>query len=190
MKKLFPLALILMILLTACGGQPISSTPVSTPAPAVSDVSSAAEALTSTPEMAGSGESAPAEPESQSGEASQSNILIAYFTLPEDVDTDGADAVSGASIIMRDGVKLGSCEFVAKTVRETVGGDLFQIKTVQQYPLDHDPLVDQAVDEKSAGMRPELADQLEKIDSLVNTMEMPVFGGSEANRQPTPLSIR
>ncbi len=149
------------ILLTACGeSQPSSSAPVGTAAPAASgEASSAAETPAPTPETVESTESAPVEPESQPEESSQSNILIAYFTLPE-----GVDAISGASIIMRDGVKLGNCEFVAKTVQETIGGDLFQIETVQQYPLDHDPLVDQAADEKSAELRPELATQLENLD--------------------------
>lgn len=162
MKRLFPLALALTVLLTACSESQGNS---STPAPAASgEASSAAETPTPTPETAASTESAPVEPESQPEEPFQSNILIAYFTLPEDVNTEGVDAISGASIIMRDGVKLGSCEFVAKTVQETIGGDLFQIETVQQYPLDHDPLVDQAADEKSAELRPELATQLENLD--------------------------
>ena len=163
-KRVFPLALVLTVLLTACSGtQPSSSVTASTPAPAISsEVSFATE--TPAPEPAESAGSGPAEPESQPEESSQSHILIAYFTLPEDVDTEGVDAISGASIIMRDGVKLGSCEFVAKTVQETIGGDLFQIETVQQYPLDHDPLVDQAADEKAAELRPELAPQLENLD--------------------------
>lgn len=153
MRKIIPFLLAVALLLAACSEvRPSGSTPVrsSTPAPS--------------PETAASTESAPVELESQPEESSQSNILIAYFTLPEDISTEGVDAISGASIIMRDGIKLGSCEFVAKTVQETIGGDLFQIETVQQYPLDHDPLVDQAADEKSAELRPELATQLENPD--------------------------
>ena len=126
MKRLFPLALALTILLTACGeSQPSSSAPVGTAAPAASgEASSAAETPSPSPETVESTESTQVEPESQPEESSQSNILIAYFTLPEDVNTEGVDAISGASIIMRDGVKLGNCEFVAKTVQETIGGDL------------------------------------------------------------------
>ncbi|QQR32054.1 flavodoxin [Acutalibacter muris] len=151
-----------MLVLAACGdsGAGNSSAP-STPSLVVSD----SQELSSAPESSES--SAPVSSEGQASseaEASSEHILIAYFTMPEDVDTAGVDAISGASIMMRDGVKLGSCEFVAKTVQETIGGDLFQIETVQQYPLDHDPLVDQAADEKSQEARPELATQLENID--------------------------
>ncbi|ANU54227.1 hypothetical protein ADH66_19040 [Acutalibacter muris] len=162
MKKIIPLLLAFMLVLAACGdsGAGNSSAP-STPSLVVSD----SQELSSAPESSES--SAPVSSEGQASseaEASSEHILIAYFTMPEDVDTAGVDAISGASIMMRDGVKLGSCEFVAKTVQETIGGDLFQIETVQQYPLDHDPLVDQAADEKSQEARPELATQLENID--------------------------
>lgn len=153
MRKIIPCLLAAALLLAACGEvQTSTSTPVSTSTPSPS--SEAAEPT----------ESAPVEPESQPEESSQSNVLIAYFTLSEDVNTEGVDAISGASIIMRDGMKLGSCEFVAKAVQEIIGGDLFQIETVQQYPLEHDPLVDQAADEKAQESRPELAVQLENID--------------------------
>ena len=32
----------------------------------------------------------------------KSNILIAYFSVPEDIDTDGIDANAGASIVVKD----------------------------------------------------------------------------------------
>ncbi|NBK79940.1 flavodoxin [bacterium D16-76] len=162
MKKIIPLLLAFMLVLAACGdsGAGNSSAP-STPSLVVSD----SQELSSAPESSES--SAPVSSEGQASseaEASSEHILIAYFTMPEDVDTAGVDAISGASIMMRDGMKLGSCEFVAKTVQETIGGDLFQIEAVQQYPLDHDPLVDQAADEKAQEVRPELAARLENID--------------------------
>lgn len=61
------------------------------------------------------------------------------------------DAIAGASIVVRDGEKLGNTEYVANLIQETVGGDLFRIETVEEYPLDHDPLVDQAADEQEGG---------------------------------------
>lgn len=90
-------------------------------------------------------DSAPAHNDEQTA---GSNVLIAYFSVPEDVDT--VDAVAGASIMVKDGEKLGSTEYVTKVIQQTVGGDLFRIETVENYPLDHDPLVDQAADEQDA----------------------------------------
>ncbi len=58
-----------------------------------------------------------------------SRVLIAYFSVPEDVDTDGVDAVAGASVVVSDGEKLGNIEYTAKLVQQTVGGELFRIET-------------------------------------------------------------
>ena len=71
------------------------------------------------------------------------------------------DAVAGASIVVRDGEVMGNVEYIASVINETVGGDLFRIETVQQYPLDHDPLVDQAAAEQDSDARPELASHIE-----------------------------
>lgn len=89
--------------------------------------------------------------------------------MPEDVDTEGVDAISGASIVVNGGEVMGNVEYMASVIQETVGGDLFQIETVEQYPLDHDPLVDQAAEEQDADARPELAthiDNLEQYDTI------------------------
>lgn len=101
---------------------------------------------------------------SSTQEDGRSGILIAYFTMPEDVDTDGVDAVAGASIVVDNGEVMGNVEYIARIIQETVGGDLFQIETVQQYPLDHDPLVDQATREQDENARPALATRLENLD--------------------------
>lgn len=98
---------------------------------------------------------------SEESQTTGSKVLIAYFSVPEDVNT--TDAVAGASIVVRDGEKLGNTEYVAKLIQNTVGGDLFRIETVEKYPLDHDPLVDQAADEQDANARPELATHVENF---------------------------
>lgn len=92
-----------------------------------------------------------------------SNILIAYFSVPEDVDITGVDAVAGASVVAKNGEKLGNTEYVAGLIRQTVGGDLFRIETIEPYPLDHDPLVNQAAEEQDADFRPELAAHVENF---------------------------
>ena len=76
-------------------------------------------------------------------EEASSRILVVYFSVPEDVDTTGVDAVSGASIVVRDGGKLGNIQFAAQIIARETGADLFRLETVEPYPLDHDPLVDQ-----------------------------------------------
>ena len=95
--------------------------------------------------------------------AKDGRVLIAYFSVPEDVDTSGVDAVSGASIVVKDGEGHGNTEYVAKIVQETIGGDLFRIETIEDYPLDHDPLVDQAADEQDAEQRSELKSHIEDM---------------------------
>lgn len=97
-------------------------------------------------------------------EAQDQRILIAYFSVPEDVDTTGVDAVSGASIVVSDGEKLGNTQYVAELIQDAIGGDLFRIETVAPYPLDHEPLVDQASEEKAAAVRPELSAQVENFE--------------------------
>lgn len=117
------------------------------------------------------GDSTPSETEiGATAEADGAGILIAYFTMPEDVDTSGVNAVAGASIVVNDGEVLGNTEYMASIIQDTIGGDLFQIETVQQYPLDHDPLVDQAAEEQDAESRPELSahlDNLEQYDTII-----------------------
>ena len=93
-----------------------------------------------------------------------SNILIVYFSVPEDVDITGVDAVAGASVVVKDGEKLVNTEYVAGLIQQTIGGDLFCIETTEPYPLDHDPLVDQAAEEQGANFRPELAAHVENFE--------------------------
>lgn len=95
--------------------------------------------------------------------AKDGRVLIAYFSVPEDVDISGVDAISSASIVVQEGEVYGNTEYVAKIVQETIGGDLFRIETTEDYPLDHDPLVDQAADEQDENLRPELQDHIEDL---------------------------
>lgn len=108
--------------------------------------------------------SAASEEAAASETAGDSSILVAYFSVPEDVDTEGIDANAGASIVVRDGEVLGNIQYMADVIQQTVGGDLFRIETTEQYPLDHEPLVDQAAQEQDENARPQLSTQLENID--------------------------
>ena len=42
-------------------------------------------------------------PTTEGTDTAGSCVLIAYFSVPEDVSTDGVDAVAGASIVVKDG---------------------------------------------------------------------------------------
>lgn len=95
---------------------------------------------------------------------SESKILIAYFSLLENADTSGVDAVAGASIVLDNEKVLGNTEYMAYAIQEAVGGDLFRIETVQQYPLDHDTLVEMADEEQNSNARPELFNRVENME--------------------------
>ena len=91
----------------------------------------------------------------------ESNILIAYFTVPE---SDGVDTVARASRIVTDGELLGNHQYIAGLIQQSIGGDMFAIETVQEYPARPD-LMDLAADEKSQNARPELSNQIENLEN-------------------------
>ena len=93
--------------------------------------------------------------------STSSNILIAYFTVPE---TDGVDTVANASRVSTDNGVVGNTEFIAMEIQKNLGGDLFAIETVQEYPGSHDSLLDFAYNEKSDDARPELSAHIESLD--------------------------
>ena len=131
--------------------------------PTVSEEGAAAEQS-----QAGDETGAPAEEttgsDSEQGDSASasSNILIAYFSVPE---TDGVDAVAGASRVVVDGEVLGNTQYIAQLIQQQTGGDLYRIETVQEYPGSHDPLLEFAYNERAEGARPELAAQMENLDS-------------------------
>ena len=91
----------------------------------------------------------------------KSNILIAYFTVPE---TDGVDAVASASrVVTADGL-MGNTQFIATEIQKNLGGELFAIETEQEYPGTHDKLLDFAYNEKSDNARPKLATHIDNLD--------------------------
>lgn len=92
---------------------------------------------------------------------SDSRILIAYYTLPE---TDGTDTDSGASRVAGSNGVQGNVEYMANTIAQITGGELFRIDTVQKYPTIHEPLVNQALSEQNQNARPELSTHINSLD--------------------------
>ena len=131
--------------LTACGNDQQTAEP---------SASGAGDTLQASEDTTGSADT-------QTGN-SDGNILIAYFSVPE---TDGVDAVSGVSRVVTDGEVLGNTQYIAQLIRQETGGDLFQIETVREYPGSHDALLEAAYEELADDARPELASQIENLDS-------------------------
>ena len=148
--------------------QSTSDTQTTEEEPAASEEGAAAESDTVEQPQAGDETGAPAEEatgsdsEQSDSASASSNILIAYFSVPE---TDGVDAVAGASRVVVDGDVLGNTQYIAQLIQQQTGGDLFRIETVQEYPGSHDPLLEFAYNERAEGARPELAAQMENLDS-------------------------
>ena len=158
-KRLLAMVLTLGLLtgLTACGGQ-IADTKVER----TQEKKSSEESVMTETEENTEQETEQADDAAQTSETS--NILIAYFTMPEDIDVSGIDADAGASIVVKDGDVMGNLEYMALTIQQAVGGDLFQIETQETYPLDHEPLVDQAAEEQDENARPALATHIENLE--------------------------
>ena len=147
MKQKFSLALALALILSlaACGNQ----------AGGDGSAPPASSAVTPEPsETAGTPDNTPAT-------AGDGGILIAYFGVQE---TDGTDTVANASRVATEDGVVGNCQFIAQAIQQAVGGDLFAIETVQEYPGTHQPLLDFAYDELRQNARPELSSKIENPD--------------------------
>ncbi len=84
----------------------------------------------------------------------KSKILIAYYSRK------GQNYV-GSQIV---NLPVGNTEVAAKMAQEITGGDLFEIQTVKEYPVDYTETTHVATAEKRANARPELAVHIENMD--------------------------
>ena len=135
-------------------------------------IASQAPASTQTPEQpltedseATSSEGLEAQSSEESGEATGSNILVAYFTYGENAPLpDDVDASASASIQIWDNEIIGNTGVVAHMIQEASGADIFSIRTVESYPASYDETVDQGEEENNANARPELSTHIENLD--------------------------
>ena len=82
------------------------------------------------------------------------NILIAYYSRK------GQNYWNGSI----KNIDKGNTEVVAEIIQETVGGELFEIDTVNPYPEDYYECIDVAKDELRTEARPELINRINNID--------------------------
>ena len=96
----------------------------------------------------------------------ESDILIAYFSLTNNREypSGEVDAVSSASLKIRDGTGYGHAELFAIAAQETTGGDLFPIKVNDLYPETYGGAFDRHHSEMGSPIRPALMEHLETVD--------------------------
>lgn len=94
----------------------------------------------------------------------ESKILVAYFSLPETQDPDNMTDAEEDSTVVVNGEVLGNTQYVAELIAENTGADIFRIEAQDDYPLDHDTLVDQALEEQNENARPEIKSTVENMD--------------------------
>ena len=153
LKRLFSIMLAVVVIssmFTGCGSSSAKNnqTTKNDSAEKSSDINSSSNAVT----------------EAVQNNTDNENILIAYFSVLENVDTDGIDANSGASIVVKNKDVLGNMQYMAMTIQEAIGGELFRIETKEKYPLEHETLVNQAKEEQNEEVRPELATHIENVE--------------------------
>ena len=81
-------------------------------------------------------------------------ILIAYYSRK------GENYWAGS---VKD-LSKGNTEIVAEFIQEAVGGDLFEIETIEEYATDYYECTDEAQEELRVNARPELKEYPESID--------------------------
>lgn len=161
--KAILLSALLVLSLAACGNNnqnTVENTPaeteVTTPITEPDDSSTEESTVEPTDDETENAET------SDTTEAGNGNILIAYFSVME---TDGLDTVAGASRVATGEDVLGNNEYIAQIIQQTIGGDLFSIETVQDYPTTHGALLEFAYEEKAENARPQLAAHIENPES-------------------------
>lgn len=97
----------------------------------------------------------------QSGN-SKPKILVTYFSVPE---TDAVDASTGASRMLKNGKVIGTTAYAAEMIGQATGADLFEIKTLNQYPTQsHKALIDYAKNEAETKTYPKIVNTISNFN--------------------------
>ena len=150
---LFSLGVIL-VGMTGCGeakdtGQGTAQSTIET----VADKSGKEDSETNQETVADSGTDVKAENQldDHASDSGETNILIAYFSHAGENYNVGV-------------IEKGNTEILAEMVAEITGGDLFEIKTVNEYPTEYKACTDVAKQELNDKARPELAASVDNMD--------------------------
>lgn len=102
-----------------------------------------------------------------------SKILIAYFSLIDNVDADINDLsnqIVSQSVTEVDGEKVGNANALALFSQKAVGGDIVSIKVSDLYPGDYDAISERSSKEMGDAALPELSaniDNFEEYDTII-----------------------
>ncbi|CAM3190438.1 flavodoxin [Vibrio diazotrophicus] len=97
-------------------------------------------------------------------QSAEKKVLIAYFSVPENVALNGVDAATGASVLLKNGNVVGSNQYVAQLIQQQTGGDIYRIEAPFEYPDTHDPLLEFAQKEKRTNTRPAIKTPLPDLE--------------------------
>ena len=113
-----------------------------------------------------------------------SRILVAYFSRYGNTNYDSnVDATTSASVVVSDGERQGSTEYIARLIAQQTGGDLHLIEASNVYPTDFNDVVSQNHQEIANGTRPTLSSHIDLSGYDVIFVGYPVW----ASTTPAPI---
>lgn len=65
-------------------------------------------------------------------------------------------------------IEKGNSEYIAEFIRDAVDADLFEIKTIKEYPADYTACTEEAKAELKENARPKLTEYLDSLDGYEN----------------------
>lgn len=74
-------------------------------------------------------------------------------------------------------ITKGNTSIVAEMIAEQTGGDIFEIKPVNEYPTEYEPCTEVAKEEKEANARPEIKENKSAADYDVVFIGYPIWWG-------------
>lgn len=82
--------------------------------------------------------------------------LVVYFSVPETAKTSGLTRDEENSVVVINGKALGNVQYVAETIAEETGADIFRLEPVDAYPTNHDALLKRAASEQQKNVHPKI----------------------------------